>query len=111
MLYGALHPNDICSAGNWREMVIPIIEDILAREQTPIICGGTGLYIKALMQGLSPIPDIPNEVRTRAIEIQDTETIEELYKGHRPTGTSTLKKSFLSGTCFMRDVIKDLKSC
>jgi len=60
-------------------MVIPIIEDILAREQTPIICGGTGLYIKALMQGLSPIPDIPNEVRTRAIEVQDTETIEDIF--------------------------------
>lgn len=62
-LYGYLHPNDVCSAGNWREMVEPVIEEVLANGQTPIICGGTGLYIKALMEGFSPIPDIPQEVR------------------------------------------------
>lgn len=62
-LYGHLHPNDVCSAGNWREMVEPVIEEVLNNGQTPIICGGTGLYIKALMEGFSPIPDIPQEVR------------------------------------------------
>lgn len=79
MLYGTLHPNDICSAGHWREMVIPIIKTLLSEGKTPIICGGTGLYIKALMQGLSPMPDIPDDIRARAIEIQETETIEQIF--------------------------------
>lgn len=69
-LYAHLHPNDVCSAGSWREMAEPLIADILERGQTPIICGGTGLYIKALVEGLSPIPDIPDDIRTRAIEMQ-----------------------------------------
>ena len=30
----------------------------------PILVGGTGLYFKALLEGLSPVPDIPAEVRT-----------------------------------------------
>ncbi|GJL86201.1 MAG: tRNA dimethylallyltransferase [Micavibrio sp.] len=69
-LYGTLHPNDICSAGHWCEIVKPLIEETLAAGQNPIITGGTGLYIKALMQGLSPIPDIPDDIKQAAIEKQ-----------------------------------------
>lgn len=69
-LYGTRHPNDVSSAGNWREDVIPIIEEVLDNEQTPIITGGSGLYIKALIDGLSPMPDIPADVRAAAVEKQ-----------------------------------------
>lgn len=65
-LYGALHPDNPCSAGNWREIVIPVIREVLEAGQTPIVTGGSGLYIKALTDGLSPIPDIPEEVRDAA---------------------------------------------
>lgn len=65
LLYGALHPNDPSSAGNWRELAVPAIEKVLASGKTPIITGGSGLYIKALIEGLSPIPDIPAEIRAR----------------------------------------------
>ncbi len=79
MLYGTLHPNDPCSAGNWREMVIPVIKEVLEAGQTPIICGGTGLYIKALMEGLSPMPDIPQEVRDRVVEHYNEAGAETFY--------------------------------
>ena len=72
-LYAHLHPNDVCSAGNWREMVLPVIEDVLQAGQTPIICGGTGLYIRALTDGLSPMPDIPEKIRNKVV--QDYETL------------------------------------
>lgn len=68
-LYAHLHPNDPCSAGNWSEMVQPVIMDILSRGKTPIIVGGSGLYIKALTDGLSPMPDVPQEVRDQAIAL------------------------------------------
>ncbi|MAE50838.1 MAG: tRNA (adenosine(37)-N6)-dimethylallyltransferase MiaA [Micavibrio sp.] len=67
-LYAHLHPNDVTSAGNWRELVEPLIHDVLATGKTPIICGGTGLYIKALTQGLSPIPDVPDAVREQVVQ-------------------------------------------
>lgn len=66
LMYGTLHPNESCSAGNWREMVEPLIHDILNQGKTPIIVGGSGLYIKALIEGLSPIPDIPQDIRDAA---------------------------------------------
>ncbi|MGH1404807.1 MAG: tRNA (adenosine(37)-N6)-dimethylallyltransferase MiaA [Alphaproteobacteria bacterium] len=67
MLYSHLHPNDACSAGNWREIVEPLIHDILGQGKTPIIVGGSGLYIKALTHGLSPMPDIPQNVRDTVV--------------------------------------------
>lgn len=63
LLYSHLHPNEACSAGNWRELVEPVIHDVLKQNKTPIIVGGSGLYIKALTDGLSPMPDIPQDVR------------------------------------------------
>ena len=65
-LYAHLHPNDPCSAGNWREMAEPIIREVHATGKTPIVVGGTGLYIKALTDGLSPMPDTPPEIRAKA---------------------------------------------
>ena len=64
--YSHLHPNEACSAGNWREMVEPRIHELLAAGKTPLITGGSGLYINALLYGLSPIPDIPDDIRQAA---------------------------------------------
>lgn len=70
VLYGIQHPNNWYSAGNWRELAIKTIHDVIAQGKTPIIVGGSGLYIKALMEGFSPIPDIPDDVRQAAIDLQ-----------------------------------------
>jgi tRNA dimethylallyltransferase len=69
-LYGTLHPNETCSAGSWRDMAVPLIEKILEDGQTPIITGGNGLYIKTLMEGMSPIPTVPDDIRKQAVEMQ-----------------------------------------
>ncbi len=70
MLYSHLHPNDACSAGNWREIVEPIIHELLNNGKAPIIVGGSGLYIRALTDGLSPMPDVPQEIRDQAVALQ-----------------------------------------
>lgn len=64
-LYGVLPPSDVCSAARWRDLAAAEMEAVWASGRLPIVVGGTGLYIRSLMQGLSPIPDIPDEVRTR----------------------------------------------
>lgn len=70
-LYGVLPPQDICSAARWREMAIAAIGEALAQEMLPVVTGGTGLYIKALMEGFSPMPPVPPEVRARALALQE----------------------------------------
>lgn len=51
------------SAGHWISDVKMAIAAALAQGRTLVIAGGTGLYFKALLQGLSDIPPVPDEVR------------------------------------------------
>ena len=69
-LYGFSHPNIHYSAADWRADAINEIESCFGNGQTPILCGGTGFYLKSLMEGLSPIPDVPDEVRATAVALQ-----------------------------------------
>ncbi len=62
-LYGVLDASIVCSAAMWLDLVQPEIDDCLSKGRLPILCGGTGLYLKALMEGLAPIPPIPDDVR------------------------------------------------
>ncbi|MBL4619401.1 MAG: hypothetical protein JKX88_04795, partial [Marinicaulis sp.] len=65
-LYGVFDGGEACSAGRWALLAADYIKDILGRGKTVIVTGGTGLYFKSLEEGLSPIPDIPSEVRLAA---------------------------------------------
>ncbi|MFT6581477.1 MAG: tRNA (adenosine(37)-N6)-dimethylallyltransferase MiaA [Alphaproteobacteria bacterium] len=62
-LYGVLELGETCSAARWRDMAIVEIEAARQAGRLPVLCGGSGLYIKALLEGLSPIPEIPAAVR------------------------------------------------
>ncbi|RBP40406.1 tRNA dimethylallyltransferase [Roseimicrobium gellanilyticum] len=55
-LYGVLSPTELCDAAFYAELAKPLIADIAARGAVPIVVGGSGLYIKALTHGLSPLP-------------------------------------------------------
>ncbi len=70
-LYGALPGSTACSVGLWRELAIKEIELVFSQSKQPIILGGTGFYIRALMEGLSKIPDVPKDVRQEATERYD----------------------------------------
>jgi len=63
-LYGFISVKENFSTGHWLKMVIKKIEDLWKNDKIPIIVGGTGLYFKALTDGLVKIPDIPNKLRT-----------------------------------------------
>ena len=65
VLYGILDPADPCSAGRWRAMALAEIARARAAGKTAIVVGGTGLYLRALMEGIAPMPDIPEDVRAR----------------------------------------------
>ena len=66
-LYGFHTVKKNFSTGTWINLVAKKIGEIRKKNKIPIIVGGTGLYFKALTQGLVKIPDIPlsfrNEIR------------------------------------------------
>jgi tRNA dimethylallyltransferase len=62
-LYGVLSAHQRCSAARWRTMALAAIAAAHGKRRLPIVVGGTGLYLRALMEGLSPVPPIEPEVR------------------------------------------------
>jgi tRNA dimethylallyltransferase len=65
-LYGALSARERGTAARWRAMALDEVAAAHAAGKLPILVGGTGLYIRALMQGLADIPPIPEAVRYAA---------------------------------------------
>ena len=68
-LYGFNSVKQKFSTGHWLKMAINKIKEQWNRDRTPILVGGTGLYFKALTDGLVKIPDIPTDLRTEIREL------------------------------------------
>ena len=69
-LYGIQTVKKNFSTGKWLQMASIIIKKIHKKKKIPIIVGGTGLYFKALTDGLVKIPKIPNYFRNKLIKEQ-----------------------------------------
>jgi tRNA dimethylallyltransferase len=65
-LYGFVDAGETWSVGKWLRAARPALDDIAARGRTAIVVGGTGLYFRALTQGLADIPATPEAVRMEA---------------------------------------------
>jgi len=63
-LYGTIPAAESCSVGRWLDDVADALAEAREEGRLPILVGGTGLYFKALTEGLAPVPDIPTEVRS-----------------------------------------------
>ena len=72
-LIDILDPSESYSAANFREDCIRLVKEITARGAIPVICGGTMMYYKALVDGLSPVPPtiplVREKVATEALQI------------------------------------------
>ena len=64
-LFGVLGAADPCSAGRWLRMASVEIDGARSANRLPIVVGGTGLYLKALTDGLAPVPEIPEPPITK----------------------------------------------
>lgn len=62
-LYGVLDAAETGSVALWLELAVAEIRRVWAEGKTPILVGGTGMYLRALMEGLAPVPEIPEKVR------------------------------------------------
>jgi tRNA dimethylallyltransferase len=65
-LYGVRDGALPCSAADWANMARTEIAEMHAAGRTPILVGGTGLYLRTLLDGIAPVPAIDPDVRARA---------------------------------------------
>jgi tRNA dimethylallyltransferase len=72
-------PSDEYSAFDYRRDALTIISKIHARNRLAFVVGGSGLYIKALCDGLAPYPSSSHEIRSGLRERAQTEGLAALY--------------------------------
>ncbi len=95
-LYGFVPAARAYSVGQWLEDVKAVIADVEGQGLMPIITGGTGLYFKALLEGLSPVPDIPDDIRKYWREMAretDGQDLHRLLRGRDPEMAGRLRPS------------------
>src|SRR5258705_11249189 len=62
-LYGVLDGALPCSAADWAAMARPEIADVQQSARLPVLVGGTGLYLRTLLDGIAPVPEIDPDLR------------------------------------------------
>ena len=79
-LYGFQNVKKNFSTGDWIKLAVKKINELKKRKTTPIFVGGTGLYFKALTDGLVNIPSIPIRSRNKIRILQETLGQKKFYQ-------------------------------
>ena len=66
VLYGVLPLSETLTAARWQMLATSEIERCIAERRRPVLCGGSGLYLRTLMQGIAAIPEAAAELREQA---------------------------------------------
>lgn len=87
-----LDPDERFSAGEFSRQARVRIAEVQARGKLAIVVGGSGFYIRALFQGLSEIPEVPEEVREGLAQRLSEQGIEALYDELRRVDSATARQ-------------------
>jgi len=79
-LYSVLKTHETSSVGLWLALVKPLIEKIWQEKKTPVIVGGSGMYISKLIEGIAEIPQIFATVKKQAQELYEKIGHQEFQK-------------------------------
>ena len=79
-LYGFINGKKNFSTGEWLKLATKKIDEIKKRKKIPILVGGTGLYFKALVEGLVKIPSIPLSFRNKVRKLHKDLGQKRFYK-------------------------------
>lgn len=73
---------DVEKRGNvveWLDLCVAEIKKLWAEGRLPVVVGGTGMYIDALINGVTPIPEVNQQVRKKLKERLQTDGLQQLY--------------------------------
>ena len=77
---GNLSIHDAYSVGDFERDALSVLDTIFEKNDTAIMVGGTGLYIRAVCEGLDEFPDVPLSIRQEFEDILEKQGIESLQK-------------------------------
>lgn len=92
-LFGILNPTEEFDAQQYLKLAKPVITDIQSRNKTPIIVGGSGMYLKFLTHGPSPLPPGDKTLRTKLDKLTDQQLIAQLQQLDPQGATQTNLKN------------------
>jgi tRNA dimethylallyltransferase len=79
-LVDLVEPHEVFTAGEYRRRALEVLEDTRRHGKPPIITAGTGLYLRALLEGLSDAPERSEELRERLREKAKQHGPEHLHR-------------------------------
>jgi len=79
-LYSHFKSDENSSVATWLKLVKSTVEKVLAEGKLPVIVGGSGMYISKLVEGISEIPEIEDDLRKGATTLYETIGHEEFQK-------------------------------
>ena len=82
-LYGYISGKNRCSALMWSERALIEINLALRKKLVPILVGGSGLYIKTLIEGISDIPITSESYRVEAEKVLNKDGVNKFYSGYK----------------------------
>jgi len=86
-LVGSVSIHEPYNAGLFAEEARTILDDLFLKNQVQVLAGGTGLYIKALVDGMDALPEVPEEIRKgymQRLELEGLEKLQEELKQRDP---------------------------
>ena len=75
-----VEPNEIFTAGEYRRRAVTVLDDLKYRDRLPVLTAGTGLYLRALLEGLADAPERSEELRSRLRETVEHRGAEYLHR-------------------------------
>ena len=95
LLYGHVSPLQAYSVGEWISDAKEVLSWIADREKIPVFVGGTGLYFRALTEGLSPIPRPEPGIRAKWREVAktDPDCLHEALRKRDPSGAGDVDRA------------------
>lgn len=79
-LLDLVDPSAVFTAGEYRTRAMAVLEDLRQRTRLPILTVGTGLYLRALLEGLADAPARSEELRGRLQALADAHNLQYLYR-------------------------------
>jgi len=79
-LVDLVEPTEIFTAGDYRRHALEVLEDLRHRKVPPILTAGTGLYLRALLEGLADAPQRSEEIRARLRQKAEQRGLAHLHR-------------------------------